>query len=142
MVNTINTYTSVEEIAEALDKKIADTKSVLGKYLQKLDEIRTLAEKSRKVREIVMKLAGKKNGYSEDLGEITVGDLKIVLDANLSHELTAIEDAVKSHQAYLLFLQKAREALKPLGQLGDTEGLKFMVLENQHGPERILIKSF
>jgi predicted transcriptional regulator len=142
MVATIKTYNSVEEIAETIDKEIAYTKSALDHYLSKLDAIRTLAEKSKKIREIVNKLAGKKTGHSENLGEIEVEGLKIILDANASHESTAIEDAVKSYQEYLLALQNAREALKPLNQLGDTEGLKFMVLETRGVPERILLKNF
>jgi hypothetical protein len=141
MVATIKTYKSVEEIAETIDKEIADTKSSLGQYLSKLDAIRALAEKSKKVREIVMKLSGKKNGKDEKLGEIEIGDLEIILDANASHEMTAIEEVVRSHQEYLLALQNAREALKPLDQLGDTEGLKFMVLETRGVPERILLKT-
>ena len=141
MVEALKTYSSVEEIEEALDKEIADTRSNLGEYLRKLDEIRTLAERSRRIREAVMKLTGKKNGSSESLEEIDVGSLKIVLEANAFHQLTAIESAVRSHQERLLILQKAREALKLLDQLGDTEGLNFMVLENQGVPERILLKA-
>ena len=60
MVAQIKEYTSAQAIAEALDKDLSETKSVLGEYLRRLDEIRTLAEKSRKIREVVMKLAGKK----------------------------------------------------------------------------------
>jgi len=141
MVEAIKTYGSVGEIAETLDKEIADTKSSLGEYLRRLDEIRTLAEKSKKIREIVTKLTGKKNGSIESSGEIEVGSLKIVPDANAFHQLTIIESAVRSHQERLLVLQKAREALKPLDQLSDTEGLEFIVLENQGIPERILLKS-
>jgi hypothetical protein len=141
MVEALKTYNSVEEIAETLDKEIADTKSNLGEYLRKLDEIRTLAEKSKRIRETVMKLTGKKNGPNESSEEMEVGSLKIVLDANAFHQLTIIESAVRSHQERLLVLQKAREALKLLGQLGDTEGLNFMVLENQGVPERILLKT-
>ncbi|MCS7124247.1 MAG: hypothetical protein NZ932_02375, partial [Candidatus Bathyarchaeota archaeon] len=74
------------------------------------------------------------------LGEITVGNLSIVLDANPFHELTAIEQVVRSYQERLLVLQKAREALKWLDQLGDTEGLKYIVVENDGVPERILFK--
>src|SRR3990170_2758915 len=139
MVVKIREYESAEKIAEMLEEEIADTKSMLGKYLRRLDDIRTLAEKSKKIREVVMKLASKKN-YSETLGEITVGSLSIVLDANPLHELTAIESAVRSHQEYLLVLQKAREALKWLDQFGDTEGLKYLVVENEGVPERILFK--
>jgi len=140
MVVQIKEYESAEEIAETLDKDISHTKSTLGEYLRRLDEIRNLAEKSKKIREVVMKLAGKTKGSSESLGEISVGNLNIVLDANPFHELTAIESVVRSHQERLLVLQKAREALKWLDQLGDTEGLKYLVVETEGVPERILFK--
>ncbi|MEM4704397.1 MAG: hypothetical protein QXJ02_04940 [Candidatus Bathyarchaeia archaeon] len=140
MVVEIKEYTSAEEIAQKLDKDIADTKSTLGEYLRRLDDIRTLAEKSKKIREVVMKLAGKTKTANENMGEITVGDLSVVLDANPFHELTAIESVVRSHQERLLLLQKAREALKWLDQLGDTEGLKYLVVQNEGVPERILFK--
>jgi hypothetical protein len=139
MVVEIKEYASAEEIADTLEKEIGDTKSTLGEYLRRLDDIRALAEKSKKIREVVMKLAGKK-AATESLGEITIGSLNIVLDANPFHELTAIEEVVRSHQERLLVLQKAREALKWLDQLGDTEGLKYLVLESDGVPERILFK--
>lgn len=137
----IKTYHSVKEILDTVDKEIADTKSNLGSYLRKLDETRTLAEKSKKIRDVVMKLANKKNGNNENLGEMNIGSVKIVLDANALHELTAIEDAVRSQQEYLMVLQKVREGLKPLEQLGDTDGLEFIIVENNRVPERILLKS-
>ena len=141
MVTEIVTYGGVHEIEATLDKKIADTKSGLGEYLRKLDDIRNLAEKTKKIRDTVMKLSGKKNGSNENLGEIDVDCLKIVLDANPSQELGAIESAVRSHQERLLELQKAREALRPLDQLGDTEGLKFQVVEREGVPELILLNA-
>ena len=139
MVTQIKEYTSAQAIDEAIDQQLSETKSILGEYLRKLDEIRSQAEKSRKVREIVMKLAGKK-APTESQSEITVGTLNIVLDANPYHELTAIESVVRSHQERLLVLQKVRESLKWLDQLGDTEGLKYLVLEEEGIPERILFK--
>ena len=139
MVVEIKEYVSAEEIEETLDRDISNTKSTLGEYLRRLDEIRSLAEKSKKIREVVMKLAGKKSS-SESLGEISMGNLNIVLDANPFDELTAIESVVRSHQERLLVLQKARESLKWLDQLGDTEGLKYLVLESDGVPERILFK--
>ena len=139
MVTQLKEYTSAQSIAEALDKQLSETKSVLGEYLRKLDDIRGLAEKSKKIRETVLKLAGKK-ASTENMGEINVGTLNIVLDATPFHELSAIESVVRSHQERLLVLQKVREALKWLDQLGDTEGLKYMVLEDEGIPERILFK--
>ena len=140
MVVEIKEYNSAQAIADALDKDLSATKSLLGEYLRKLDEIRTLAEKSKKVREVIMKLAGKKTNSTDAPGEVTVGTLNIVLDANAFHELIAIESVVRSHQERLLVLQKVRDALKWLDQLGDTEGLKYLVLEDEGIPQRILFK--
>jgi hypothetical protein len=139
MVVELKEYDSAVEIAKHMDEEIARTKSILGEYLRRLDEIRTLAERSKKIREVVFKLAGKKTAQNS-LGEITVGDLSVVLDANPFHELTAIEEVVRSQQNRLLVLQKAREALNWVDQIGDTEGLKYLVLESDGVPERILLK--
>jgi hypothetical protein len=122
-----------------MDADISKTKSILGEYLRRLDSIRNLAERSKKIREVVFKLAGKKSAQ-ESLGEITVGDLNVVLDANPFHELTAIEQVVRSQQDRLLVLQKARDALNWVDQIGDTDGLKYIVLESDGVPERILLK--
>ncbi len=139
MVVFLKEYGSVMEIAETIDKEIAGIKNTLGEYLQRLDEIRSIAEKSKKVREVVMKLAGKK-ASTETLGEITVDSLNIVLDATPFHELTAIESVVRSLQERLLALQKAREGLKQLDQLSDAEEIRCLVEENNGVPERILFK--
>ena len=139
MVVEFKEFESVEELEETLEKDISQTKSTLGENLRRLDEIRTLAEKSKKIRAVVMKLAGKKHS-PESMGEIEVGNIKIVLEANPLDELTAIETVVRSHQERLLTLQKAREGIKPLTELGDTEGMKFLVVENSGVPERILLK--
>jgi len=139
MVVELREYDSAVDIAKSIDAEISRTKSVLGEYLRRLDEIRTLAERSKKIREVVFKLAGKKASQNT-LGEIAVGDLNVVLDANPFHELTAIEEVVRSQQDRLLVLQKAREALNWVDQIGDTEGLKYLVLESDGVPERILLK--
>jgi len=139
MVVELKEYESAVEIAKSMDSDISKTKSLLGEYLRRLDSIRNLAERSKKIREVVFKLAGKKSAQSS-LGEITVGDLSVILDANPFHELTAIEKVVRSQQERLLVLQKARDALNWVDQIGDTEGLKYLVLENDGVPERILLK--
>lgn len=139
MVVELKEYESAIEIAKSMDSDISKTKSLLGEYLRRLDSIRNLAERSKKIREVVFKLAGKKSAQSS-LGEITVGDLSVILDANPFHELTAIEQVVRSQQERLLVLQKARDALNWVDQIGDTEGLKYLVLESDGVPERILLK--
>ena len=140
MVVEIKEFNSNEEIEEALANEISEIKSNLGKNLRRLDEIRTLAEKTKKVRQVVMKLAGKKT-VAESLGEISVGNVNVVLDANPLDELAALESAVRSHQERLLEVQKAREALKPLDEFGDTDGIKFLVVVNNGVPECILLKT-
>jgi hypothetical protein len=139
LVIELKEYQSAAEIAKMLDTEITRTKSMLGEYLRRLDEIRTLAERSKKVRDVVYKLAGKKAAAST-LGDITVGDLNVILDANPFHELTAIEEAVRSQQDRLLILQKTRESMKWVDQIEDTDGLKYLVVENDGVPTRILLK--
>ncbi len=139
MVVELKEYDSATEISRTIDEEITRTKSMLGEYLRRLDEIRALAERSKKIRDVVFKLAGKK-ATQENLGEISVGGLNVVLDANPFHELTAIEEVVRSQQDRLLVLQKSREALKWVDQIGDTDGLLYIVLEKDGVPERILFK--
>ncbi|MCK4435545.1 hypothetical protein KAU87_01915 [Candidatus Bathyarchaeota archaeon] len=139
MVVELKEYDSATEISRTIDEEITRTKSMLGEYLRRLDEIRALAERSKKIRDVVFKLAGKK-ATQENLGEISVGGLNVVLDANPFHELTAIEEVVRSQQDRLLVLQKSREALKWVDQIGDTDGLLYLVLEKDGVPERILFK--
>jgi len=139
MVVEIKEFESVEEVEKALDKDISETKSRLGECLRRLDEVRSLAEKQKRIRQIILKLAGKK-AVGNNLGEIDVDGFTVVLDANALDELTAIESSVRSHQQMLLSLQKARESLKPLSDLGDTDGMTIMVVENEGIPERILLK--
>lgn len=139
MVVELKEYDSASEVAKHIEDQISESKSLLGDYLRRLDDIRGLAERSKKIRDVVFKLAGKKVSQ-ESLGEISVGGLSVILDANPFHELTAIEAVVRSQQERLLVLQKAREALKWVDQIGDTEGLKYVVLENDGVPERILFK--
>jgi hypothetical protein len=139
MVVELKEYDSATDIASTIDEMISTTKSMLGEYLRRLDEIRALAERSKKIRDVVFKLAGKK-ASQENLGEISVGGLNVVLDANPFHELTAIEEVVRSQQDRLLVLQKSREALKWVDQVGDADGLKYLVLENDGVPQRVLFK--
>ena len=134
----IKEYNSAEAIAENLDKQIDDTKTSLSLYIQKLEEIQSVAEKSKRIREVMLKLAGKK-APAESLGELQIGSLSIILEANAVHEMEAIETVVRSKQARLLTLQKAREDLKWLDQLGETEGITYTVVENEDIPERILL---
>jgi len=135
----IKEYSSAMEIAENIDKEIAATKSALGESLRQLDYVRAVAEKSKRLHDIVAKVAGKKQPV-ENAEQIEVNGLEIVLDATPLHELTAIESVVKSHQQRLLALQKAKDALAPLDQFGDAEGIRYLVLEKEGIPEQILLK--
>ena len=135
----IKEYGSAMEIAEKIDKELAATKSALGESLRQLDYVRAVAEKSKRLHDIVAKVAGKKQP-KENPSQIEVNGLVIVLDATPLHELTAIESVVKSHQQRLLALQKAQESLEPLDQFGDTEGIRYLVLEKEGIPEQILLK--
>lgn len=139
MVVELKRYDSADILATTIEDEISETKSNLGDYLRRLDDIRTLAEKSKKIREVVFKLAGRKQS-NEQLGEVNVGDINVVLDANPFHELTVIEEVVRSQQDRLLVLQKARESMKWMDDIGSAEGINYLVLERDGIPEKILLK--
>lgn len=111
MVVELKEYDSATEIAKTIDEEISRTKSMLGEYLRRLDEIRALAERSKKIRDVVFKLAGKK-ASQENLGEISVGGLSVVLDANPFHELTAIEEVVRSRTGQTSGLAEVTRSLE------------------------------
>jgi predicted metal-dependent hydrolase len=135
----IREYASAEEIEEHLDKQISQTKSALGEYLRQLDDVRGVAEKSKKLHDIVSKVSGKKQP-KQSSEQLDVNGLEIVVDATPLHELDALESVLRSHQQRLLALQKAKEALEQLDSLGDTEGIRLLVLEKHGIPEQILLK--
>jgi hypothetical protein len=139
MAVKLKEFGSIGEIENALDEEISEAKSNLGKSLQRLDTIRSLAEKTKRIRQVVRKLAGNK-AVSESAGELSVDGFNVVLDAGPLDELNALEMVVRSHQELLLTLQKAREGLKPLAELSETDGMKYLVVENKGVPERILLK--
>jgi hypothetical protein len=64
--------------------------------------------------------------------------INVVLDASALDELYALESVVRSYQERLLKIQKARQGLKPLDEVGDAEGVNFLVVETDGVPERIL----
>jgi hypothetical protein len=137
----IKEYSSVSEIAENIDAELAETKSALGKYLRQLDDKRVTAERTKRIYEIVTKIADKK-ASKDTSNQIDLNGLEIILDASVLNELEAIENVVKSHQQRLIALKEARDALQTLDQVGDTEGIKYLTLEKEGIPEQILLNLF
>jgi len=138
MAVSLKEFDSAIEIVKAVDHEITETKNMLNGYLRRLEDIRALAEKSRKIREVVFKFAGKKT--TAEAGEISISGINLILDAKSIHELAAVEEVVRSQQEKLIALQKAREGLKWADQIGETEGVKFLVLEKNGVPEKILLR--
>jgi hypothetical protein len=135
----IKNYSSTIKIVENIDWEIAGAKRALGEYLRQLDDKRGVAEKTRRLHDVVAKMANKKE-TKKSSNQIEVNGLEIILDATALNELDAIESVVKSYQQRLTALQQAREALKTLDQVGDTEGIKYLALEREGIPEQILLK--
>ena len=138
MVYKIKEFTSYMEITKTLDKDISDTKSMLSKYLGRLDEVRHRAENLKKLRSTLSKVVGRK-ALKQSLGEINVEDMSIVLDASPLDEMNALESVVHSYQEQLSTLKKARESLESLKELDDTDGMKIQLVEANGVPETILL---
>jgi hypothetical protein len=131
-------FDSANEIVKTVDHEITETKNILNGYLRRLEDIRELAEKSKKIREIISKFAGKRTAF--ETGEVSIGGMSVILDAKIFHEQAAIEEVVRSHQERLAELQRIREGLKWTDQIGDAEGIKFTVLEKDGVPKKILVR--
>jgi hypothetical protein len=140
LVYKIKEYTSYQEITETLDKDISNAKSMLGKYLSRMDGVRTSAENLKKIRSTLSKMVGRK-ALNEGLGEINIEDMTIVLDAGPLDELNALESVVRSYQKRLSSLKKARELLESFNELGDIDSMKFQLVEANGVPETILMNS-
>ena len=141
MVIQLEEYDSASDIMKAVDEEIATVKNRFGEYLARLDKIRIFAERSKEIRKVVIKLAGKKR-LQEVPREVSIEDLVVTLDVSPFLELRAIDKVVHREQDRLLALQKAREALKWLDQIDETEQLKFLVLEEDKVPKKIFFKVF
>jgi len=138
MVVSLKEFDSATEIVKELDHEITETKNALNGYLRRLENIRALAEQSKKIREMVSKFAGKK--AIVESGEVSISGVNLILDAKSIHELAAIEEVVRSQQEKLIALQRVREGLKWADQIGETEGIKFLVLEKDGVPIKILLR--
>jgi len=138
MVLSLKEFDSATEIVKEIDHEITETKNTLNGYLRRLENIRALAEKSKKIREMVSKFAGKKAIIES--GEVSISGINLILDAKSIHELAAIEEVVRSQQEKLIALQRVREGLKWADQIGETEGIRFLVLEKDGVPIKILLR--
>lgn len=124
-VAEIKEYDSTSQITEKIDKEIATTKTTLGEYLRQLDDVRYLA-------------VNKKDKKRE---QIDVNGFEIVVDATLPNELKAMESVVRSYSQRLTTLKMAQESLKEFEQFSDLNGVKYLVLEKEGVPERVLVKT-
>ena len=134
----IKEFASYKEITETLDKDISDTKSMLGKYLTRLDGVRGRAENLKRIRSTLSKVVGSK-ALKKSISEINVEDVTIVLEASPLDELNALESVIRSYQERLSKLNEARESLKSFNGLDDTDGMKFQLVEANGVPETILL---
>lgn len=138
MAYKIKEFASYMEMTETLDKDISDTKGMLGKHLSRLDGVRERAETLKKLHSALSKVVGKK-ALKKSLGEINVEDMTIVLDASPLDELDALKSVVHSYQERLSSLKETRESLESFKELGDTDGIKFQLVEANGVPETILL---
>ena len=137
---TIKEYSSPMEITEEIEKEIGETKSALDQYLRQLEETKMVAEKLKRLHEVVTKISRRKLP-KESQNKLEINGLEIVLDATPLHELGAIETVVRNRQQRLMSLLKVKESLASIDSLSETEGLRYLVLEKEGIPEQILLRT-
>ena len=121
----IKEYSSARQITEEIDEEIATTKTKIGEYLHKLDYLRTVTS----------------NATDKKREQIYVNGIELIVTTKPLNELIAMEMAARSHIERLTALKMAKESLELLEIFSNIRGMKYLVLEKEGIPERILIKT-
>ena len=134
----IKTYNSVKDFIKSIDDEIARLRTALGKYLRDMDDIRSKAERLKRLEETLKKIGGEKPSIIETR-ELKLGPLSVVINPTPLQELSALEDIVKDVQDRLTILENIRKSLEPLEALEDVEA-KVEVYLKDNMPKKVFIR--
>lgn len=132
----IKEFVNVSEFIKSLDDALAEYRKKLGEMLRKIEELRIRSEQERKLKSVLAKL-----GMTETpppSNEITLRNVKIIINPSPSQELSALETAVDSLNNRITMLTAVRKEAEVLGGL--DVGLKIVVVYVDDLPKTIMLK--
>jgi len=135
MSNMVKEFSNVGEFMKYIDDSIAELRRRLGEMLKKIEELRVRVEQEKKLRSILSKI-----GLPETVphNEITLRNIKIVVNPVSAQELTAYEAAVESLNNKIMLLTAIRKEVEILGNI-DVE-IKLTVIYSDDIPKIVLLR--
>ncbi len=137
MVHDMRRFESAEEFLKSIDQEIQDIRSRLGEYLRRVEEAKAKAEMLRKFEEVLGKLGARPSTPQSQ--EITLGELKIIINPTPNQELEALVNVVRDLQNRLNRLERLKQHLEPLRQIAVT-GMQIEVLYEDGVPVQVFLR--
>jgi hypothetical protein len=131
----VKEFSNVGEFMKYIDDSIAELRRRLGEMLKKIEELRVRVEQEKKLRGVLSKL-GLPETVSQN--EITLRNIKIVVNPVPAQELTAYEAAVESLNNKIMLLTAIRKEVEILGNI-DVE-IKLTVIYSDDIPKIVLLR--
>jgi len=135
MSSIVKEFSNVGEFMKYIDDSIAELRRRLGEMLKKIEELRVKVEQEKKLRSILTKL-GLPETVSQN--EITLRNIKVVVNPVPAQELTAYEAAVESLNNKIMLLTAIRKEVEILGNI-DVE-IKLTVIYSDDIPKTVLLR--
>jgi hypothetical protein len=135
MSSMVKEFSNVGEFMKYIDDSIAELRRRLGEMLKKIEELRVRVEQEKKLRGVLSKL-GLPETVSQN--EITLRNIKIVVNPVPAQELTAYEAAVESLNNKIMLLTAIRKEVEILGNI-DVE-IKLTVIYSDDIPKIVLLR--
>ncbi len=137
MVHDMRKFESAEDFLRSIDQEIQDIRSRLGEYLRRVEEAKAKAEMLRKFEEVLGRLGAKPPASQSQ--EITLGELRIIINPTPSQELEALVNVVRDLQNRLNRLERLKQNLEPLRQIAVT-GMQIEVLYEDGVPVQVFLR--
>ena len=137
MPHDMRRFDSAEDFLRSIDQEIQDIRNRLGEYLRRVEEAKAKAEMIKKFEEVFGRLGARPPQPQSQ--EITLGEVRIIINPTPSQELEALVNVVRDLQNRLNRLERIRQQLEPLKQL-TVSGMQIEVLYEDGVPIQIFLR--
>jgi len=132
-------FTSFTDFMEYLDNQIMQLKSKIEVLEKRYENLKSKADKVRKLETILSKLVGEQ---IRAINEVDFMGIRVVISARALDELTAVEETLAALKDTLAALTRVREVISSLAKETDVEkgGLSLTVQTINGIPVKLLFK--
>lgn len=135
MSTTVKEFANLNEFIKSIDDLVADYRRRLGEMLRKLEELRVRSEQEKKLKSILSKLGLPE---SAPANEVSLRNVRILVNPSPSQELSALESAVEALNNKITLLSAVRKELEVLSGL--DVGARIVVVFVDDVPRTVVLK--